>query len=53
MKYIETKKPKAPTRPAANIKSRTKPGKSSPDWKPQPCGLSRSELREIVGEILG
>jgi len=29
------------------------PRKSHPDWKPQPCGLSREELRKIVAEILG
>lgn len=23
------------------------------DWRPEPCGLSREELREIVAEILG
>jgi hypothetical protein len=27
--------------------------KSDPNWKPQPCGLSREELRKIVAEILG
>ncbi|MEZ2409067.1 hypothetical protein AB6806_19870 [Bosea sp. RCC_152_1] len=26
---------------------------SDPNWKPQPCGLTREELREIVAEILG
>lgn len=29
------------------------PLRSHPDWKPQPCGLSREELRKIVAEILG
>lgn len=29
------------------------PRRSHPDWKPQPCGLSREELRKIVEEILG
>ncbi|WP_157733093.1 hypothetical protein [Bosea sp. AS-1] len=29
------------------------PPKSSPDWKPQACGLSREELREIVAQIMG
>lgn len=23
------------------------------DWKPEPCGLSREELREIVAQIMG
>ncbi len=27
--------------------------KADPNWKPQPCGLSRDELRRIVAEILG
>jgi hypothetical protein len=35
----------SPTRPS--------PPKSSPNWKPQPCGLSREELREIVAQIMG
>ncbi|GLS21038.1 hypothetical protein GCM10007874_40550 [Labrys miyagiensis] len=26
---------------------------SDPNWKPEPCGLSREELRKIVAEILG
>jgi hypothetical protein len=29
------------------------PRRAAPDWKPQPCGLSREELRKIVEEILG
>ena len=29
------------------------PPRSAPDWKPQPCGLSREELRRIVRNILG
>lgn len=29
------------------------PRKSAPDWKPQPCGLSREELRRIVRKMLG
>jgi hypothetical protein len=27
--------------------------KSSPAWKPQSCGLSRAELREIVAQVMG
>lgn len=41
----------APTHPRSAPKTNTR--KAAPDWKPQPCGLSRSELREIVGDILG
>jgi hypothetical protein len=29
------------------------PVKSSPDWKPEPCGLSREEVRRIIAEQLG
>jgi hypothetical protein len=29
------------------------PIKSSPDWKPEPCGLSREEVRRIIAEQLG
>jgi hypothetical protein len=38
--------------PKPNVR-KTNTRKAAPDWKPQPCGLTRSELREIVGEILG
>lgn len=31
----------------------TMPPRSAPDWKPQPCGLSREELRRIVRKVLG
>lgn len=27
--------------------------KADPNWKPQPCGFSREELRAIVAEMLG
>jgi hypothetical protein len=33
--------------------SRPSPAKASPGWKPQPCGLTREELREIVAQIMG
>jgi hypothetical protein len=33
--------------------SRPSPPKSSPNWKPEPCGLSREELRRIVARIMG
>lgn len=26
---------------------------ASSDWRPQPCGLSREELRAIVAKIMG
>lgn len=37
----------------ANAIAETLPPKSAPDWKPQPCGLSRQELRRIVRKMLG
>ncbi len=27
--------------------------RSAPDWKPQPCGLTREELRQLIIEQLG
>jgi len=33
--------------------SRPLPPKSLPGWKPESCGLSREELREIVAQIMG
>lgn len=38
---------------AAAAARQTLPPKSPPDWAPQPCGLSREELREIVAQIMG
>ncbi|MCK0196745.1 hypothetical protein MWN34_07435 [Ancylobacter sp. 6x-1] len=41
-------------RPSLPVKSvRTAPLRSSPDWKPEPCRLSREELRAIIAEQLG
>lgn len=40
-------------RRTATASAATTPQKSDPNWKPQPCGLSREELRRIVEEILG
>jgi hypothetical protein len=37
---------------AKTMPETTPPG-SAADWKPQPCGLSREELRRIVRKILG
>jgi DNA topoisomerase VI subunit B len=48
---IELKSPK--TARVANAIAKTLPPKSAPDWKPQPCGLSRQELRRIVKKMLG
>jgi hypothetical protein len=43
----------AKTQRAAAGARQTLPPKSPPDWTPQPCGLSRQELREIVAQIMG
>jgi hypothetical protein len=29
------------------------PPRAAPDWQPQPCGLTRLELRQIVEDMLG
>jgi hypothetical protein len=41
----QTRQPQTAT-PAAAVKS-------CPNWKPEPCGLSRDELRAIVARIMG
>lgn len=33
--------------------ARPLPPKSAQGWKPEPCGLSREELRRIVARIMG
>jgi hypothetical protein len=38
---------------ARTTPARTTPPRAAPDWKPQPCGLSRQELRRIVRKMLG
>ena len=46
----------SPVKTAARVAdaiANTLPPKSAPDWKPQPCGLSREELRRIVRKMLG
>jgi DNA topoisomerase VI subunit B len=48
---IELKSPE--TKRVAAATAATLPPKSAPDWKPQPCGLSRQELRRIVRKMLG
>lgn len=40
-------------KPIAKLHS-SSPRQSAPaNWKPEPCGLTREELRQIVEEILG
>jgi hypothetical protein len=41
------------TNAAMTNAAKTAPRKSDPNWKPEPCGLTRAELRKIVAEILG
>jgi hypothetical protein len=42
-------------RPRQNFKAAAKPilRKNDNGWKPEPCGLTRKELREIVAQMLG
>jgi hypothetical protein len=42
-------------RPSAHIEitTGTMPSKTDPDWKPEPCGLTREERRKIVADLLG
>jgi hypothetical protein len=51
MQNIKTKS-LVPHQPSNAVNAAAAP-KSNPDWKPQPCGLTREELRKIVEEILG
>jgi hypothetical protein len=41
------------TNAAMTNAAKTAPRKSDPNWKPEPCGLTRAELRKIVADILG
>jgi hypothetical protein len=50
---IETKPVEARARPEILRKNAIVPLRADPNWKPEPCGLSREELRKIVAEILG
>ncbi|MDR7040500.1 MULTISPECIES: hypothetical protein [Methylobacterium] len=42
-----------PTAVQSRFFAGTKPAISNPVWNPQPCGLTREELRKIVLEQLG
>ncbi|MBS7543371.1 hypothetical protein [Ancylobacter oerskovii] len=39
--------PVSPPAPAPDAR------RSSPDWKPEPCGLTREQIRAIVIEQIG
>jgi hypothetical protein len=41
--------PKAP----AVSRPKNPPAKAAANWKPQPCGFSREELRAILDEVMG
>jgi hypothetical protein len=49
----QSKTASAHPRPFHKIAAEVAPPKADPAWKPEPCGLSREELRKIVAEILG
>ena len=54
MQIISELKPTtAQPRPHNKITAETVPQKSDPAWKPEPCGLSREEIRKIVADLLG
>ena len=52
---IDTYKQPINARPRQNFKTEAKPQPktSHRDWKPEPCGLTRKELREIIAHMLG
>ncbi|WP_336490629.1 hypothetical protein [Methylobacterium nigriterrae] len=50
MPIITELKPTTP--PSLPLTSMT-PTPPNPDWKPQPCGLTREELRKIILDVLG
>jgi hypothetical protein len=37
----------------ANLINPNPPRKSDPDWRPEPCGLTREELRKIAADLPG
>jgi hypothetical protein len=39
--------------PRHQVTTKARPAKTDSVWKPQPCGLTRAELRRIVAELLG
>jgi hypothetical protein len=53
--HIDTQKQPSHARARQNFKAETKPESktSNREWKPEPCGLTRKELREIVANMLG
>jgi hypothetical protein len=53
--HIDTPKQTTKAHPRQIFKAKTKPvtRESDRDWKPEPCGLTRKELREIVAHMLG
>lgn len=48
----EPKLPAAQPDLFGDIAPRSNPHPSSNDWRPEPCGLTRQELRSIVAERL-
>ena len=50
---FELKTTTNPPHPAIAAAARATARKSASGWKPQPCGLSREQLRDAVAEILG
>jgi hypothetical protein len=54
MQIISGPKPTtAQLRPHVEIIAEATSKKCDPAWKPEPCGLTREELRKIVVDLLG
>jgi hypothetical protein len=53
--HIDTQNQRTHARPRQNFKAETKPESKTSErqWRPEPCGLTRKELREIVANLLG
>ncbi|MDR6294533.1 hypothetical protein E9232_007087 [Inquilinus ginsengisoli] len=37
----------------ANLINQNPARRSDPDWRPEPCGLTREELRKITADLIG
>jgi hypothetical protein len=48
-----TQKKTAGVRPENTSKTHQKSRDARQTWKPQPCGISRQEMRQIVLEMIG
>lgn len=51
--YPRSKSKSLRRKPAFKLQSPQSRPSAPANWKPEPCGLTREELRQIVEEILG